>query len=86
MALREESFMGEPKIAQKAAYVKYEKPGDISWCACGYSKNQPYCDGSHQGTEFEPMKVTIDKEDYVAWCGCKHSSSKPYCDCVNCKH
>ena len=22
------------------------------WCACGRSKTQPFCDGSHKGTEF----------------------------------
>ena len=72
--------MAEPKIAQKGPYVRDEKPGDIFWCACGGSSNQPYCDGSHKGTEFQPMKTSIDKEKKVAWCGCKHSSNKPFCD------
>ena len=72
--------MAEPKIAQKGPYVKEEKSGDIFWCSCGESSNQPYCDGSHKGTEFQPMKTSIDKEKKVAWCGCKHSSNKPFCD------
>jgi len=72
--------MAEPKIAQKGHYVKDEKPGDDLWCACGESSNQPYCDGSHKGTEFQPIKVSIDKEKKVAWCGCKRSSNNPYCD------
>ena len=39
--------MPEPKVAQKGPYVKEEQPGKKFWCACGESKNQPYCDGSH---------------------------------------
>ncbi len=72
--------MSEPTIAQKAPYVLEEKPGKVYWCSCGDSKKQPYCDGSHQGTEFQPMEVTIEKEGKVAWCGCKRSVNKPYCD------
>ena len=26
------------------------------WCACGRSKSQPFCDGSHKGTEFRPQE------------------------------
>lgn len=72
--------MSEPKIAQKAPYVIKEQPGKIYWCSCGDSKKQPYCDGSHQGTSFQPMEVTIEKEEEIAWCGCKRSANKPYCD------
>lgn len=72
--------MSEPKIAQKTPYVIKEQPGKIHWCSCGNSKKQPYCDGSHQGTEFQPMEVTIEKEGEIAWCGCKRSANKPYCD------
>ncbi len=72
--------MADPEVPQKAPYVITETPGDKFWCACGRSKNQPYCDGSHSGTEFTPMAVKIDAPRQVAWCGCKHSKQKPYCD------
>ena len=73
--------MSEPTIAQKAPYVLEMKAGDkVAWCACGDSKGQPYCDGSHQGTDFKPTIVTIEKDGNVAWCGCKKSTTKPYCD------
>jgi len=72
--------MAEPEIPQKAPYVIDEKAGDKYWCACGRSKNQPYCDGSHGGTEFTPMRVTIEAPRKVAWCGCKRSNNKPFCD------
>ena len=72
--------MSDPKIAQRAPYLKDEKPGKRAWCACGLSKNQPYCDGSHAGTGLGPMIVEIKEEKKVSWCGCKQSGNKPYCD------
>jgi CDGSH-type Zn-finger protein len=72
--------MLEPKIAKKGPYVIKEQPGEVYWCSCGYSKKQPYCDGSHNGTDFLPIKVIVKNEGEVAWCGCKQSSNKPYCD------
>ena len=32
------------------------------WCSCGQSKNQPFCDGSHQGSAFMPMEWTADAD------------------------
>ena len=72
--------MPEPIVAQKSPYVLDLKPGVYAWCACGGSKNQPYCDGSHKGTGFSPKRVEITTEGKVAWCGCRQSSTKPYCD------
>ncbi len=72
----------EPKIAQKAPYVREEEPGKKFWCACGHSENQPYCDGSHarSGTGIRPLSIEITEKKTVAWCGCKHSKNKPFCD------
>jgi CDGSH-type Zn-finger protein len=72
--------MSDPKVAQKAPYVMTAKPGTYYWCACGKSAKQPFCDGSHKGTEFSPMPVNITEEKKVAFCGCKHSKNKPFCD------
>lgn len=72
--------MDKPIIAQKMPYVKDEKPGKYYWCACGQSKNQPYCDGSHKGTSFTPVLIEIAEAKKVAWCGCKMSANKPFCD------
>ena len=70
----------EPTIAQKGPYVLEVKPGTYWWCACGKSKGQPFCDGSHKGTGFAPKKVEITEARTLAWCGCKHSKNGAMCD------
>lgn len=77
--------MKEPKIAQKSPYVLDMDPGKYAWCACGQSSNQPFCDGSHKGTEFTPVIEDITEAKKVAWCGCKQSANKPFCDGTHAK-
>ncbi len=72
--------MSEPIIAQKSPYVLDVEPGSYYWCSCCRSKNQPFCDGSHKGTEFTPVKVEITEKKKVAFCGCKHSKTGAFCD------
>lgn len=73
--------MKEPVIAQKSSYqVELEEGKTYYWCSCGRSKNQPFCDGSHEGTEFKPVAFTAEKTDTVGLCGCKHTANPPYCD------
>jgi CDGSH-type Zn-finger protein len=60
--------------------VREEAAGTYWWCACGLSKTQPFCDGSHQGTELQPMEVQLDQAGEVAWCCCKKTGTKPFCD------
>ena len=68
-------------IAQKAPFaIEVEEGKDYYWCACGRSENQPFCDGSHQGTGHEPIAFTADRAGTVYLCGCKQSGKKPYCD------
>jgi CDGSH-type Zn-finger protein len=72
--------MDNPIIAQKSPFVKEMAAGAYHWCACGKSKNQPFCDGSHKGSGISPLAVTLDEPKKVAWCGCKHSKTPPFCD------
>lgn len=70
-----------PIIAQKAPYpVEVEEGKSYFWCACGKSAKQPFCDGSHKGSEFSPMKYTAESSKKVFFCGCKTSSKSPLCD------
>ena len=50
------------------------------WCQCGFSKNQPYCDGSHHGTKFKPVKFEMKKTRKVRLCNCKKTKKGPFCD------
>ena len=73
--------MAEPVIAQKSPYeVDVEEGKTYFWCACGKSAKQPFCDGSHQDTEFLPKKYEAQESKKIFFCGCKHSSTKPLCD------
>ena len=35
--------------------VAVEEGKTYSWCTCGRSSKQPFCDGSHAGTDFRSM-------------------------------
>ncbi|MCW5551356.1 MAG: CDGSH iron-sulfur domain-containing protein [Verrucomicrobiae bacterium] len=72
--------MSQPIIAQRSPFVLPVKPGAYWWCACGRSKTQPFCDGSHKGTALTPTKVEVAEAKSVAWCGCKHSKNGAFCD------
>jgi len=73
--------MTDARVAQKAPYpVAVEAGKTVWWCACGQSKNQPFCDGSHKGSTFTPVAYTPAEAGTVYFCGCKHSAKKPLCD------
>ncbi|MEO1252242.1 MAG: CDGSH iron-sulfur domain-containing protein [Pseudomonadota bacterium] len=60
--------------------IDVEAGKDYFWCACGRSKTQPFCDGSHKGTEFVPVKWKAEKTKRVFFCACKHTAGQPLCD------
>jgi CDGSH-type Zn-finger protein len=73
--------MSSPNIAQKGPYlVKLQAGRTYFWCACGLSRNQPFCDGSHKSTDLTPLPYVATETAEVEMCGCKHSMSKPFCD------
>lgn len=73
--------MADPIPAQKSPYgVDVEAGKQYWWCACGRSKSQPFCDGSHKGTGLSPHGWTAEKSEKVWFCGCKATAGKPLCD------
>jgi CDGSH-type Zn-finger protein len=73
--------MAEPTIAQRGPYaVNLEAGKTYAWCACGKSANQPFCDGTHKGSEFTPVKFQAAQTETVYLCGCKHTGDRPFCD------
>jgi CDGSH iron-sulfur domain-containing protein 3 len=72
--------VSEPVCAQKAPCMIELEAGEHYWCACGRSKNQPLCDGSHKGTEFAPLRFSLAAAKKVSLCGCKRTQNAPFCD------
>lgn len=71
----------EAIIAQKApCHVEVEEGKTYYWCACGQSKKQPFCDGSHKGTSFGPLPYTAEKTGSAYLCACKRTAKAPLCD------
>ena len=72
--------MEKPIIVQKHSMKMDMDPGTYFWCVCGKSEKQPFCDGSHKGSEFRPVKVVVDEPKRIKWCMCKHSRDGAFCD------
>lgn len=73
--------MAEPEIAQKAPFkIAVDAGKTYYWCACGRSQKQPFCDGSHKETGFQPVKFQATEAKAVFFCGCKKSAKAPLCD------
>jgi CDGSH-type Zn-finger protein len=72
--------MSEPIVAGKEPIEANLEQGEHWWCACGRSKNQPFCDGSHAGTDITPLPFKVEIAGPVWLCACKHTANPPYCD------
>jgi len=69
------------QIVQRAPLAAELEAGKTYyWCSCGKSQRQPFCDGSHKGSEFSPKAYTADKTGTVYLCACKQTNSAPLCD------
>jgi len=72
----------DPVIPQYLPYYEELQTKKVYlWCSCGLSKTQPYCDQSHRGTDFRPVRyVAKEAGEEVLFCGCKHTKNPPFCD------
>ncbi len=69
------------KIAQEGPCIEKVEAGEkYWWCTCGLSTKQPFCDGSHKGTEFSPIKYIAAESKNIFFCGCKQTKKAPLCD------
>ena len=70
-----------PTIAGRAPIaVDIEAGKDYYWCTCGKSAKQPFCDGTHKGSSFAPMKFTAPETKTAYFCTCKQTGNRPLCD------
>jgi len=60
--------------------VAVTKGAEYWWCACGRSKSQPFCDGSHAGTGIAPLRYAAERDRTVYFCTCKATGRSPMCD------
>ena len=73
--------MNKPNVSKKGSYVvEVEEGKKYFWCSCGLSQNQPFCDGSHKGTEFNPFVYKAQSTKKMFFCACKQTNNQPFCD------
>ncbi|MBD3789154.1 MAG: CDGSH iron-sulfur domain-containing protein [Campylobacterales bacterium] len=73
--------MEEPVIYDvQPIKTSLEEGKEYAFCTCGRSKTQPFCDGSHNGTSFKPLRFTAKATTQKWLCACKHTKNPPYCD------
>lgn len=79
--------------ANHAFAVQVEAGKTYSWCSCGLTKIEPFCDGAHKayknadGTSImKSVKFTAEENTTVYLCGCKYSKTAPFCDQTSCEY
>lgn len=80
---KSELSSGFRKLSTKSAEparIQLNEGQSYLWCQCGFSKSQPFCDGSHHGTKFSPKLFTTKRDKTVKLCNCKMTKTGPFCD------
>ncbi len=68
------------RAGESAIAVNVEKGKSYYWCSCGKSSRQPFCDGSHKATEFNPIIYKAEVTKKMFFCACKQTNNQPFCD------
>ena len=68
------------RAGDSAISIEVEKGKSYYWCSCGKSAKQPFCDGSHKGTDFTPLAYKAEENKKMFFCACKQTSNPPFCD------
>ena len=78
---RSRTLSEQPRVAgRQPQVIELEEGKNYAWCYCGQSANQPFCDGSHAGTDFKPHVFKAEKSGRAALCMCKQTGNVPLCD------
>ena len=68
------------RAGEGAIGVNVEQGKSYYWCSCGKSSKQPFCDGSHKETEFNPVVYKAEITKKIFFCACKQTNDQPFCD------
>ncbi|TKR76591.1 hypothetical protein L596_017707 [Steinernema carpocapsae] len=69
--------------AKRPVKVELTAGKTYSWCSCGHSASQPFCDGSHKRpgtTNVRPVRFSVEKSGTYLLCQCKQTENRPLCD------
>ena len=83
-------FYSKPQgvIKMDELNAKYSYPAEVFleasrtylWCSCGKTRTEPFCDGSHKGTGYQPLEYQVISSKTVFLCQCKKTQNPPICD------
>ena len=61
------------RAGESAIAVNIEEGKSYYWCSCGKSSKQPFCDGTHKGSEFNPVAYKAETTKKMFFCACKQT-------------
>ena len=68
------------RAGNSAIKIEVKEGKSYFWCSCGKSSKQPFCDGSHKGSEFTSVVYKAELTKKMFFCTCKQTNNQPFCD------